>query len=241
MILDEQYFRKGKWALIASDYDIRSSKSLATFIKQPDLLEEIASFLNEALDERGRMLDLGCGYGFLSSILGSLLGFRELHGVDLNEERIAIAETRLNSVLKLDLETDSLPFPNEHFDLIVSFGVLEHLRFFDNPLKEAYRTLNNKGLLLISIPNLADWVNRVRLLLGLQPHSVEISCNPTNDHIHTCTLRTLEKLLIQYGFMPLKAYGAKAIYRSNSILKFLDNLFSRKASLSIRFFSVAQK
>jgi len=188
------------------------------------------------------MCDLGCGFGFVSYLFGELLNIKEVYGIDIKDDRLSVAEKRLYQALKVNLEDDVLPFPKDYFDIVISFGVFEHLKFFDNPIKEAYRTLKPGGLFLISIPNLGDWVNRIRLLLGLQPHSVQISRALTSiDHIHSCTLSTLENLFIYYGFIPLKAFGSKAIYRSNKILEFLDMFFSEKPSLSVRFFLIAQK
>ncbi|MEM2569847.1 MAG: class I SAM-dependent methyltransferase [Candidatus Bathyarchaeia archaeon] len=231
----KDYFKK------ASKEDFEISATLRTFQVQPKLLKELISFLNEKLEGRERMCDLGCGYGFIPFMLGEILGFQETYGVDINKERLEKAEKRLKRILCIDLETSSLPFPENYFDLVTCFGVLEHLRFFDNPIKEAYRILKPKGLFLVSIPNLGDWVNRIRLLLGFQPHSVQVSMFSDIDHIHSCTLSCFKNLLENNGFLSLREFGAKAVYRSNKLLEILDKVFSRKASLSIRFFIVAQK
>jgi len=225
----------------ASKEDFQISATLRVFKKQPNLLRNIILYLNKVLGGKDRMCDLGCGCGFIPYMFGELLGFKEVYGVDINDDRLVVAEKRLCKALKADLEADTLPFPEDYFDLVTSFGVLEHLRFFDNSVKEAYRILKPRGLFLVSIPNLGDWVNRIRLLLGLQPHSVQISERHSIDHIHSCTLNTMEKLLAEYGFVSLKAFGAKAVYRSNILLELLDKIFSKKPSLSVRFFIIAQK
>jgi len=225
----------------ASKQDFDASATLRIFKNQPSLANRIISELDRSLEGRERLCDLGCGFGFVPYMIGGLLAFKEVYGVDLNNDRLTIAEKRLYKAFKVDLEADVLPFPKDFFDLVTTFGVLEHLRFFDNPVKEAYRILKPEGIFLVSIPNLGDWVDRIRLLLGLQPHSTQISkCAPI-DHIHSCTLTFLEEFLAEHGFIPLKAFGAKAVYRSNKILRLLDNIFSRKPSLSIRFFLITQK
>ena len=145
------------------------------------------------------MCDLGCGFGFIPYLFGELLGFKEVYGIDINEDRLAVAEKRLYKVLKADLEDDILPFPKGYFNLIISFGVLEHLKFFDNPIKEAYRILKPGGLFLVSIPNLGDWVNKIRLLLGSSHTLYKFRMLSSTDHIRSCTLSTLERLLMYYG------------------------------------------
>ncbi|MCS7119695.1 MAG: class I SAM-dependent methyltransferase [Candidatus Bathyarchaeota archaeon] len=223
--------------------DLQTSRTLQTLLQQDKLTNKIISYIDARLDRRERLCDLGCGCGFIPYFIGHCLCFKETYGVDINDERIFIASKRLMRVYKVDLETDKLPFPERFFDLVTSFGVLEHLRFFDNALMESYRILDDEGLLLVSIPNLADWVNRLKLFLGLQPHGVVVSkmANGGIDHIHTCTLRTLENLLYRYGFRPLKAYGARAVFRSNRLLEILDYAFSKIPSTSASFFIICEK
>lgn len=223
--------------------DLEISRTLKILVQQTKLTATILTFVDIHLVEKERLCDLGCGAGFIPYFIGNSLRFKETYGVDINDERIVRAQKRLTKVVKADLETDALPFPDKFFDLVSSFGVLEHLKFFDNAIKESHRILKNGGLLLISIPNLSDWVNRVRLLLGLQPHSIVVSqiSNEGVDHIHSCTLETLEKLMRRYSFTPLVAYGAKADFRSNRLLEILDSVFSKKPSMSHRFFSISRK
>jgi len=225
----------------ASKEDFEISSTLLFFQARPSLIRNIVSFIDKMLKEKYRMCDLGCGRGFVPYMLGELLGFKEVYGVDIDDRMISAAEKRLYKVVKSNLETDILPFPSNYFDLVTTFGVLEHLKWFDNPIKEAYRILKPNGLFLVSIPNLGDFVNRIRLLLGLQPRDITVTQLGTNTHIHTCTLKTLEQVLVNYNFVPLKAYGAKSPYRSYKILEFLDGILSRRPSMSLRFFLFAQK
>ncbi len=225
----------------SSEEDIGSSRTLRVFVQQPRLAKKILDYTKSHIKSKSSMCDLGCGMGFLPKFFGDFVGFQEVYGIDINVERINIASERIK-VRRANLENMPLPFPNNHFDFICSFGVLEHLRFFDNTLKEANRVLKEEGLFLASIPNLGDWVNRIRLLLGLQPHAVQVSQMTTSiDHIHSCTLRTFKELLKENGFIPLKTFGCRAIYRSNRILEFLDVGFSKIPSLSVRFFQFAKK
>ena len=53
--------------------------------------------------------------------------------------------------------------------------VIEHLASPDNMIVEVYRILKIGGYLIISTPNLGNWVNRLTMLLGCQPYNVEVS------------------------------------------------------------------
>ena len=77
---------------------------------------------NRALNTPLKVLDIGCGTGrdFLNFVLNNQA--YELHGVDIAEHGILG-----NNFTFTQCDAESLPFPDMHFDLTVSFGVLEHI------------------------------------------------------------------------------------------------------------------
>ncbi|MEM2512589.1 MAG: class I SAM-dependent methyltransferase, partial [Ignisphaera sp.] len=135
----------------------------------------------------------------------------EVYGVDIDEQAVALARKRGIEAYIADLSKDSLPFPNEFFDLVLSLEVIEHLANPDNMLKEAYRVLRKGGYLLISTPNLGWWINRAVLLLGYQPYLTNCSLyydvgkflrplktGCTGGHLRLYTFRALKELLEVY-------------------------------------------
>lgn len=62
--------------------------------------------------------------------------------------------------------TQTLPFLDATFDLVVCNDILEHLLEPLPVLKEAIRVLRDDGTLVISVPNHFYWPMRLRLLLG---------------------------------------------------------------------------
>lgn len=201
-----------------------------------------------------RMIDLGCGNGGITPLLKEKLEAKNVYGVDIDEEAIFVARQRGVKAYLLNLSEDKLPFPDEYFDLAISFEVIEHLVNPDNMLKEAYRVLRRGGYLLISTPNLASWVNRLVLLLGYQPYNVEVStetmigvpirkgvfADPAG-HIRAFTLRALKRALEHYGFHIVKAFGAPGVNPKNRFFRLLDRLFSLRASLARRLLVLAVK
>ena len=241
--------------------DINSSATLSAFKANSTLFRKVLRTLDERLpSKRERMIDLGCGYGGLTKLIGNSLGFEEIYGLDMDSHRLSIAKRKGLQVHKYNLEENSFPFPNNYFNLVTSHGVLEHLTYFDNMIKEAHRILKSKGTFLLSAPNLASWVNRVMLLLGYQPRNLEISrfklvgvhklyhslyekITPVG-HISSCTLKAIEELLEYYGFRIQKCWGIGVIpspdFKPNLIVKTLDALLSKKTSLSVRFILIAR-
>lgn len=237
-----------------SKEDIEASATLNLFRLNRRLCLKLMKTLSAHLPlERERMLHLGCGYGGLSKLISNILGFKEVYGVDLDKQRIAVAESRSLRVFNLDLERDPLPFPPNYFDLVTSLGVLEHLKFYDNLIIEAHRVLKPKGLLLLSTTNLASWVNRFVMLFGYQPRNLEISrhvvvgahgmyyrCYATLKpvgHTSGATYRALKELLNFYGFTIVKSLGGGMVpspdIKDDTIGKIVGfmTLYSQKSRL----------
>jgi ubiquinone/menaquinone biosynthesis C-methylase UbiE len=197
------------------------------------------------------MIDLGCGYGGLTTYVAKYLNIDNVYGVDLDDERLSYARSRCVKTYKLDLNRDRLPFPDGFFDLVVSFGALEHLVYFDNFFSESFRVLTKDGHIIIAMPNLGSYVNRIALLLGYQPRDVEISFKfppgilPFHargfvGHIHSATLGAVKQMLKHYGFNITKV-GSLSPYHSNKLVRAADKTFSLSPSLSRRFIILSKK
>jgi SAM-dependent methyltransferase len=98
----------------------------------------------------GRVLDVGCGRGFL------LDAFRRrgwtAQGTELDDRSAAHAR----EVLGLAVETapaERWPWPDGHFDAIVFWHVLEHLEEPRVALERARRLLRPGGVLIVGVPN----------------------------------------------------------------------------------------
>ncbi len=105
---------------------------------------------------RGRVLDIGTGSGRLAIELAKARGCDfEIVGLDVSPDmlekarenaRKARVDHNLNYVLA---NAESLPFPDNSFDLVISYASLHH--WFD-PVKvinEAHRVVGEKGCLVI--------------------------------------------------------------------------------------------
>ena len=81
------------------------------------------------------------------------------------------------SYTELDIEDSASKSLVEHaaFDVVTIFEVLEHIDQTDRCLELAHHMLKQDGLLIVASPNLASLYGRIELMLGFQPHVLEVS------------------------------------------------------------------
>lgn len=108
------------------------------------------------VSKQDRILDIACGTGFgTADLAGATTGI--VTGGDIAED--AVAECNANwKKENLEFKTmdgTALPFPDNHFDKIVSFETIEHTTRYREMLREFYRTLKPGGMLILSTPNAA--------------------------------------------------------------------------------------
>jgi len=128
----------------------------------------------------GRLLDIGCAYGFFVA-MAEHAGY-QCYGVDISLH--ALSEARKHTqgrLLRLDASRDPLPFPSSSFDVVAYLNTLEHLENYHFSVREALRVLSPGGLVLVFVPLRRRWF--------------------TDDtHVNYFTLDSLRFVLERIGF-----------------------------------------
>jgi GT2 family glycosyltransferase/SAM-dependent methyltransferase len=107
-----------------------------------------------SLTKGRRVLDLGSGEGFGSSILAAEA--QSVQGIDIDETTVAHSQLNYESPnlgFRVGSATDLSAFEDDAFDAVVAFEVLEHLVEQERMLDEIDRVLAPRGLLIISTPD----------------------------------------------------------------------------------------
>ncbi len=180
--------------------------------------QKILSFLPK-LGVNDRILEIGLCGGALAFTLKRLFPQAKVYTIEhpmtyrlytknflsrLNHEGIVLRQCNLVS--------DSLPWPEEKFDLVVLSEVIEHLvpAITSKTIGEIQRILKKKKIFLLSTPNIASLLKRLNLLRGRNPVIFDgfLHEGSTYGHIREYTLAEVENLLQGNGFKILrKAYA----------------------------------
>jgi SAM-dependent methyltransferase len=137
-----------------------------------------------------KILDVGTASGYLGKILSG-----KGHSVTGIENDVATAEKAkafYDSFELADIESFAFPYRNE-FDYILFADVLEHLRDPEAVLRRCIPALKESGKIIISVPNIANFLVRVSLLFGKFDYMERGILDKT--HMRFFTLRSLKKMM----------------------------------------------
>lgn len=115
-------------------------------------LENNYKVFTEILPAKGKILDIGCGYGFLANMLGYTSRSRIITGIDYDEEKITIAQNGYNNPANVSFQyADASQYQFEEQDAIILSDVLHYL---SEPAQEALldkcaKKLSINGILVI--------------------------------------------------------------------------------------------
>lgn len=143
--------RKQKWEKKNRNHKLNSLRK-ATFVLT---VKNTLKLLEDR--KEGRVLDIGCGFGEIDLLLAKKTKF-EITGCDISEKAVRIAQRNirwagLTDRVKIE-EGDvySLKYPDESFDIALSFGYVSAASH-DGVQKEVARVLKPGGILICDFIN----------------------------------------------------------------------------------------
>jgi len=110
-----------------------------------------------------KILDIGCGKGFLLYEISLLVPGVEIFGIDISSYAIENAKEEIKDRLQIG-NANKLPFPDDHFDFVFSITTLHNLHSYD--LDKALREMERvgKGNKYLCVESYRDEVEKANLL-----------------------------------------------------------------------------
>ncbi len=119
------------------------------------------------------VLDLGAGHGDDLLIARRVSPAAAIHAIEVYPEYATELRAKGIDVHAINIERDSLPFPDRSIDIIIANQVLEHVKELFWIFHQISRVLPVGGSMVLGVPNLASLHNRLLLAAGIQPSPIK--------------------------------------------------------------------
>jgi SAM-dependent methyltransferase len=141
------------------------------------------------------ILDVGCGAGDNAALVKAKNPARQVYGVTWSQAEAVLALRSLEQCWVADIEQE-LPdeIAKRSFDAIMFSHVLEHLRDPASVLARFTALLRQGGILLVAVPNVLVWRQRLQFLLGRFEYEEAGIMDDT--HLRFFTFWTADKYLL---------------------------------------------
>jgi len=183
----------------------------------------------EAAKPEGRILDVGCGQGYLAAELVRK-GCR-VTGMDRYIPEKSTAEDQLEFI-RWDLDRSEFPVNVSAYDQIFLLDIIEHLKqpaHFMDELR--FAAACKRPEIVLTTANVGFLVTRLMLLFGHFNYGKKGILDST--HTRLFTFRSLKELLGQSGYKILELRGIPAPFPKAIGHNFLSRLFVRLNSVFI--------
>ncbi|MBI5650223.1 MAG: methyltransferase domain-containing protein [Chloroflexi bacterium] len=175
----------------------------------PTLTPRKLALFEQLISKTSVVLDVGCGDGMHYGARFAHVA-QAYHGLDVSS--VAVQSARTHGILAQQHNLENvLPFPDSMFDVVICIEVVEHLFEPAFVLGEIKRVLKPAGKLLLAVPNIAHFGNRLRLAFGgFAPGGTpETSARrPWADpHIRFFTVRSFRAFVAEQQMEITRLYG----------------------------------
>ncbi|MGI8927780.1 MAG: class I SAM-dependent methyltransferase [Tepidiformaceae bacterium] len=190
-VYSADYFRNESSHVVGyADYEQDKSLILRTSHRRLARLEVLRP-------RRGRLLDIGCAFGFFLQA-ANRRGW-EVEGIDLSSHAVDYARRDLGDDAVRCGQLESAGYEPASFDLITLWDVVEH--FTDPREKLAYcrELLRDDGLLVLSTPDAGSLAAR---LTGSHWMGFKLA----EEHLYYFSRKTMHAMLERAGFEPVETF-----------------------------------
>ncbi len=189
-------------------------------------MKEEFKVISKLIDEKSRVLDVGCGDGILMEYLlkNKVVDVR---GLEISKEKVKKCLSNGLAVVEGNAEYDLKQFPDLSFDYVILSQTLQAFMSPENVIKDLLRVGKK---VIVTIPNFGHWKIRVDLLFkGEMPITKNLPYEWYNTpNLHMCTIQDFYNFCNNKGiniFKTISLNGQKTSKITPSNLKY-KNLIS---------------
>jgi len=189
-------------------------------VPDPIRIEKVIKFIHKYFSEIKGLDILECGIS--KGGVCDRLNREGSHcfGVDINPR-----ELKGVKIIQADLNK-GIPDFGVKFDVIFAGEVIEHLFDDSKFIHECYRFLKPGGILIVTVPNLVSFLNRILMIFGKLSL---VAYAAASFHYHVYNINKLKNLIREQGFEIVKATSSYLLFTKihwlGKILGFLGDLF----------------
>ena len=189
-------------------------------------MKEEFKVISELIDEKSRVLDVGCGDGILMEYLLKKKVV-DVRGLEISKEKVKKCLSNGLAVVEGDAEYDLKQFPDLSFDYVILSQTLQAFMSPENVIKDLLRVGKK---VIVTIPNFGHWKVRLDLLFkGEMPITKNLPHEWYNTpNLHMCTIQDFYNFCNNKGiniFKTISLNGQKTSKITASNLKY-KNLIS---------------
>ncbi len=171
----------------------------------PENTERVDAIIKELAKRHGngRLLDIGCGTGFILNIAKKY--FNKVVGIDVTQAMLDKVDLSSGNVEVVSGDCSDMRFSSGSFNVCTAYSVLHHLSSLTPTLRGVYRCLKSGGAFYVDQePNYYCWREVRRLFLnghieGLLKREIESICVIPNGFVAEHGLKKETVRLAEYG------------------------------------------
>jgi ubiquinone/menaquinone biosynthesis C-methylase UbiE len=198
------------------DFDQRASEYARHRTTHPGVVNELLASGHFAPEVR--VLDVGCGTGNYAAALTKATGCR-VSGIDPSRRMLDRARDAARWDSLVAGSAESLPFPPDSFDVVMSTDVIHHIGNRDAYFSEAARVLRSQGH-IVTVTDSHDDIPRRRPLSSHFPETVRVELQR-----YPPVPQLLEEMT-RAGFVEPRLVGVSHDYELSDIQAYRDRAFS---------------
>lgn len=145
-------YEEDYWGEVVDPDGVKRNMLLERNSKLRNWYGDIVSFING--QNAGKILDVGCGPGFLLSAIDDK---HEKWGVELSDTCIKYIHDNWQGINIRKSLLDDPGFPGEYFDVVVLYHLIEHLVEPLELITTIKRIMKKNGIIIIGTPNIRSF------------------------------------------------------------------------------------